>query len=429
MKLNIYSIFLAGASLMALAGCEKESTFRFNPQEGQLNSGNLSVNYANSGTRANNVDTGDFTVNFVNNATGEITKKYTYSKMPEIVSLPVGEYRAEAVYGEDLVAEWDNPFYKGASSFSIEAGKLTDDVDPIECTLRNIKVEVEVVDETGLDIVGEDVQVVVKAGKEGQLKYDSDHIDSTGFFRYDDGSNTIVAELSGTIDDYTIQEGEGITRIYDNAAAGKAYRIRFHINRPDNVHDGDIQLGDGIKVDATIQIKDENHIIDPNEPEDNTIEDNMRPVEDTGKDPGKDPGNDDPKPTGKAPEIVPMEGMTVNECFTLSTDSEVKFSVTSETGITAFDIVIESTTLTPEELSGVGLTNKLNLVNPGEYEEALNGLGFPTGDKVKDQNFCEFDISTFVPLIFVLGPGDHKFHMTISNASGTTTGMIWLKNE
>ena len=91
--------------------------------------------------------------------------------------------------------------------------------------------------------------------------------------------------------------------------------------------------------------------------------------------------------------------------------------------------MIESTTLTPEELSGVGLTDKLDLVNPGEYEEALNGLGFPTGAKVKDQNYCEFDISTFVPLIFVLGPGEHKFHMTISNASGTTEGTIWLKNE
>ena len=428
MKFNIYSILLASASLLTLAGCDKETNFLPNTKEGQLKCGNLSVKYVNDGTRANNVDTGDFTVNFVNTATEEVVKSYTYSSMPEVVSLPVGDYRAEAIYGDNPVAEWDNPFYKGSSNFSIEAGKLTDNVDPIECTLRNIKVQVEILDETGMNIIGNDVQVVVKAGKEGELTYDSDHINRTGFFRYDEGSTTIIAELYGTLDDFKINKGEGITRIYEDAAEGMAYRIRFHVNRPDNVNDGDIQLGDGIKVDATIQIKDENHIINPGEPADEIQEDNMRPVEGTGKDPNKDP-NDDPTPKGKAPEIVPMEGMTVNECFTLSTDSEVKFSVTSETGITAFDIVIESTTLTPEELSGVGLTDKLDLVNPGEYEEALNGLGFPTGAKVKDQKYCEFDISTFVPLIFVLGPGEHKFHMTISNAAGTTEGTIWLKNE
>ena len=210
MKKNIYPIFLAGAAMMALAGCESETTFFSNPEEGQLNCKALSVDYINSGTRAINVDVNEFTVNFINEENGDTVRSYQYSSMPEIVSLPAGKYHAEAVYGDnEIAALFDNPVYEGASSFVIEKGKITDDVDPIECSLQNMKINVDVVDQTGMDIVDSDVKVVVKAGKEGELKYDSSNMASTGFFKVEEGSNTIVAELSGTLDGvYT----EGITR-------------------------------------------------------------------------------------------------------------------------------------------------------------------------------------------------------------------------
>ncbi|MDE5840035.1 MAG: hypothetical protein K2H49_03860, partial [Muribaculaceae bacterium] len=273
----------------------------------------------------------------------------------------------------------------------------------------------------------------------GQLTYDSEHIDSVGFFQFD-GSKTIVAELSGTLDGYKTEEGNGITRIYENAAAGKAYRIRFHINRPDNVHDGDIQLGDGIKVDATIHIKDENYIVDPDEPADEILVDDMRPVEGpvddpdkddpNKKDPNEDDPNKDPKPEKNAPTISPTsEGLHLGVCYDVAEGSSVAFTVTSETGITEFKINIDSTTLTKEELEDVGLSADLDLINPGEFEEPLTNLGFPTGDAVKGKTECKFDISGFVPMLMMLGPGEHKFNITVSDANGTSTGKIWLKNE
>ena len=422
MKQKIYSLFIASAATAVLVGCDSESTFFSNSEEGQLNCKALSVDYINSGTRATNVDTGDFTVNFVNTKTEETVNTYTYSKLPEIVSLPAGEYRAEAVYGNSkIAADWDNPFYEGSSSFTIEKGKITDDVEPIECYLQNIRVEVDLVDETGMDIIDSDVKVLVKAGSEGELEYDSEHIDSIGFFRYDDGSNTIIAELSGTLDGFYT---EGITRVYNDASAGKAYRIRFHINRPDNVNDGDIQLGDGIKIDATIEIKDENYIVDPKEPEAPVYTEDMRPKEEEPENPG-----DNTTPSRDAPKIISeTEGIVMDQPFVVSEDSQVKFCVTSETGITGFIIDINSDNLSPL-LPGVGLDTHLDLVNPGSLKEGLEGLGFPTGDKVKGQKEVHFDISKFIPLLGTYGAGDHKFVMTITDANGTTNTTLWLQTK
>lgn len=446
MKHKIYSSILAAAALSVLPGCDKENSFLVNTSEGKLNCEALSVDYINRGTRAEQVDPNDFQVNFVNTATNEVVRSYLYADMPEIVALPVGDYKAVAVYGDnDIDAEWENPFYSGASPFSIEAGKITDDVEPIECYLNNIKVQVEIIDQTGLDIVGDDVRVIVRAGKTGELTFDADHIrqHDAGYFKYEENSTTIVADFSGTIDGlYT----DGIIRVFDDAAPGNSYKLNFAINRPDNVNPGDIQIGDGFTIDATITIKDENKIIDPNEPDDNIIVDDMRPVDGsgTGEDPGKDPNdpNQGEEPTAGGPVIKSeVEAMVLGQPYDIvdAESTPVIFSVTSETGITEFKIEIDSTTLTPDELEGVGLTNNLDLINPvkvnpetGEieldYEAKLNNLGFPTRDDVKGKTLLTFDISQFVPLLNMLGSGDHQFKLTVSDESGTSKATVYLRN-
>ncbi|MDE7345202.1 MAG: hypothetical protein K2N48_00485, partial [Muribaculaceae bacterium] len=152
-------------------------------------------------------------------------------------------------------------------------------------------------------------------------------------------------------------------------------------------------------------------------------------------DPGKDPNDDDPNDDNpgtemKGPKVIPTApGLKLGEAYTLidSETTPVSFKVTSETGITEFKIVIESNSLTPEELQGVGLSANLDLINPGDLEGALNGLGFKTGNDVAGQKECSFDISQFVPMLQVLGAGDHKFIITVSDADGTTEATLWLK--
>ncbi len=431
MKYNYLSYIVAAATTMALAGCDKETTFNMNPGEGQLNCRTLTVDYINN-TRANSseVELGNFTVDFVNTATNEVARSFLYADMPEIVSLPQGKYRAEASYGDNPIAEWEAPYYLGNTEFEINVGEITDNVDPVECVLSNIRVRVNISD-LNLGLLGDDAQVVVHAGKEGQLTYNLSTTNKAGYFRYVENSHTLTAEFSGTVDGKYIN---ATPLIFDNVESGKAYDINFNINRPDNMEPGEIVIGgepgNEIAINATIAIMDQTKEIDPNEPEDNILVDDLRP-----KEPNKDPNDDDPdkkdpNKEDKGPKVVPTApGLKLGEAYTL-VDSEttpVSFKVTSETGITEFKIVIDSNSLTDDELKSVGLSAYLDLVNPGDLEGALNGLGFKTGNDVAGQTECSFDISQFVPMLQILPAGDHKFIITVSDADGSTEATLWLK--
>lgn len=435
MRKNIYIIVLAAASL-ALTGCDKEAAFNMNPGEGQLNCRTLTVDYINNNpkVRASEVELGDFTVNFVNTASNDTARSFKYAEMPEIVSLPQGSYRAKVSYGNNPIAEWEAPYYLGDSDFQINAGEITDDVDPVECVLSNIRVRVNISD-LNLGLLGDDAQVVVHAGKEGQLTYNLSTTNKAGYFRFVENSHTLTAEFSGTVDGKYIN---ATPLIFENVEAGKAYDINFTINRPDNMEPGEIEVGgepgSEITVNATIAIMDQTKKIDPNEPEDNVPIDDMRPADGSdkpGKDPnGDDPSGDEPGTEVKGPKVIPTApGLKLGEAYTLidSETTPVSFKVTSETGIEEFKIVIDSNSLTPEELQVVGLSANLDLINPGELEGALNGLGFKTGNEVSGQKECSFDISQFVPMLQVLGAGDHKFIITVSDSDGTTEATLWLK--
>ena len=341
MRYKIYSILLAATSL-ALAGCENEATFNMNPGEGQLNCRTLTVDYINNNpsVRSSEVELGEFTVDFVNTATNDTARSFLYSEMPEIVSLPQGSYRAQASFGENPIAEWDAPYYLGDTDFEIKAGQITDDVDPVECVLSNIRVRVNIND-LNLGLLGDDAQVVVHAGKEGELTYDLSTTNKAGYFRFVENSHTLTAEFSGTVDGKYVKSDP---LIFDNVEAGKAYDINFTVNRPDNMEPGEIIIGgepgSEITVNATIAIQDQTKEIDPNEPEDNILVDDMRPVNGTDE-PGKDPEDNDPNDDqqnndAKGPKVISTApGLVLGEAYTLidSATTPVSFKVTSESGI------------------------------------------------------------------------------------------------
>lgn len=456
-----YSIIAAAAAIVGLSGCEKESFFAVNDGEGQLDCRALNVDYINSGrqTRADNIDIADFDVYFIKTETGDTIRKYKYGEMPEMVTLPKGDYRVDAVYGDNPIAKWDSPYYLGSSTFSITPGKITEDIEPVECELSNIRIRVNI-DDLGLGIVGDDAKVVVKVGDDGELEYTKEDKAKSGYFRYVANSQSITATFSGTVDGVYV---EGITRAYDDASGGNSYLINFAISKPDAVEPGGIQIGDdsndGIFVDATIAVKDENIVIDPEESNNQDQEFvDMRPVEgdqpntpgndnpnqggttepDNTENPGGDnPSQEDPAPAAKGPQIImTTDDLVLNKCGNAYAPDEeaglegtkVSFKVVSETGITDFLINIDSTTLTPDELEGVGLGADIDLINPGDFEDSLVGLGFAVGNSVKNQLEVEFDISGFVGLLNALGEGEHKFNLTVTDSTGTTKGIVWFRN-
>lgn len=420
---------LAAAALTTLSACEKENTFVLGQDEGRLDCRSLKVDYANreNTVSSRSVDLGDFEVNFINTATGETARSFKYSEMPEVVALPVGNYHAEASYGDNPVAEWDAPFYLGNSTFKIEANKITDNVDPISCRLSNIKVTIDFNDE-GSGKIGDDAIVVVSAGQEGSLTFTKtgENAGRTGYFRYIEGSTTLTATFSGTVDGKYV---EGETKAYDNATSGNHYKINFSVHSADNTEPGGIS--GTINVDGNVTVIDQNETVDPNDTDREYKTDDMRPVEDENQGSGDEPGPDDPiDPTPGEDDNLPKavgNEFNMNEVYVVDASSPCSFTVTSShpDGFTGFDVEIVSNTLTPEELSTVGLTDKFNLINPGEYAEILTNLGFPVN--LGGLKSADFNMSGFMMLLQALGSGDHKFVLTVTDGHGTSVNTVWLR--
>lgn len=99
----------------------------------------------------------------------------------------------------------------------------------------------------------------------------------------------------------------------------------------------------------------------------------------------------------------------------------VVINIDAPKGVKSFVVKIESDILTKEALEAVKFTDEFDLVNPGEFKDALEGFNFPTGDAVKDKTQFTMDITEFVPMIFIASNGkDGKadFKLTITDNEG-----------
>lgn len=410
-------ILISIAFISILAACSKENPFEERGY-GKVNTSGLSVELANEDlTRSSDkVDLADFTVEFFlnNNPSPEAT--YRYGDMPEIISLPVGAYTARAFYGTNPSADWDSPYYTGTtlSSFDVRADQVTVVSDPIVCKFANIKVTIDFTSELRAEM-SPDSKVTVKVGEQGSsLDFTLADVGRAGYFAYVENSHSLAATFSGVVEGFATTE----TKVYDNVQPGNHYHITFNLHTPDE-EPGDIR--GSILVDASVTIQDVNLPIDD---EDNILVDDLRPREEGGDEPGPGPQNNPPTVTAEAPLDFDKEN-PVNASSTV----RIKVKSSSEQGITGFTVDIISDILTAEELEGVGLTSHLDMVNPGEYLNALQGLGFLDENETslggkKDINF---DISRFMTPLSVFGPNIHKFRFQVTDAYGTTEKTLILR--
>ena len=113
--------------------------------------------------------------------------------------------------------------------------------------------------------------------------------------------------------------------------------------------------------------------------------------------------------------------------YVIDNNLEVKIDVSTESSFTGFNVEIISDLLTPEELEGIGLSDKFDLLNPGNFASVLAEFGFPTGDAISSSKKVEFAISkTLLGLIPALGEGDCHFKLIVSDSFGTTEKTIML---
>lgn len=416
-KLYIYS--LAALALLS-AGCSKEDPFGNDEAgSGQFLKSALAVDLKNdemvkqnAPTRAD-VNLDDFNVIFTKDGQTAPVAKYKYSEMPEVVTLPAGDYICTATLGEDRNAEWESPYFLGKSeAFEVRSYEITSYIDPIECRLENIKVSI-VFDSDLLAHMSPDSYVEVKVGDNEGLKYGTDEAaaEKAGFFKHT-AENSLVATFYGKIDGVSAVE----TKSMQDVSKGNHYRITFRRHN----HDAD-PTGDGnasLMVDATVTVTD----VERNVPqaEDTLLDDSERPGEDNG-DPDQPQPAAAPTITGLAPVNLDVvnDGATLTSCVLLIHSS-------APGGITEFTCDIESPTLTPDELASIGLASHLDLVNtPDDMSEVLSNLGFPV--RVGGHSDAEFKITGFLGMLQALGAGEHHFVLKVSDANGTTEKVLKIK--
>lgn len=431
MKKYIYlmlSVVLAGV----FGACSKDDPFdvgNTSNKEGYFMKSALDVTLGtegprslkNSNVRAVAPSVNDFKVEFINPATDEAVVTYErYAAMPEIVTLPVGEYYVRASYGDNPAAAFDAPYYAGQSGqFAIWEDKFTDDVEEIVCKIANVRVSV-VFEESLRKAMSKDSKVTVKVGDVGSLDFTVADVDAgrSGYFAYVKGSNSLAATFSGVVDGGNVVE----TKDYSNVEPGNHYSIIFRLHDASQGAPGNIQGDDIIIVDATVTTEDMSRDVDDQE---NVVEDDMRPAE--GEPTPDDPGTDEPgDPDAAKPTITADAPYVMNQDQEIQ-EAEVVMHVHSaaEGGIQSFKVEIDSQALDENELSGVGLNRFLDLIEPGEYEEGLKDLGFPVKDEVKGRSDVTLSISAdFMTLLKLLGTSYHHFILSVTDANGQTVSTL-----
>lgn len=439
MKLKYQTVLLTAA--LALASCDSDAPYPGSEgQTGKIllpgvevsNAAKVVNSGADAGSRATyNVD--PFIVDFYRDGETDPFRSKTYGEINGAEELPVGTYTL-AIRSHDVKnAEWDAPYFIGRSAkFTIEDGQITE-IDPVVCKFSSVKVSIVFGDKLKAQL-GSDVQVEVKANTDGKLVYTPTET-RDGYFAAVEGSTTLVATFSGTVNG----NKESIVRTYADIAPGQHRVITYEIGGQLPVppeQTGSFDFG-GITIDETIVEEDLTGNVDPGKEE---------PLPDE-EEPGKLPDIDDPNNPGKDPETPdqptpPSDPITFtgnlengqsyySDGFNANKPANVIINV--EKGCADIEVFIDSSFLTKDELQGVHLDDKFKLVNEPRAEilEGVAGLGLPCLDggvnedgvaypAVRNQKSINFDISSFMELLAIGGTSTSKFTLTVTDNEGNT---------
>lgn len=265
------------AALAAMTSCDSptypggEGTDKKPEGEGSVSFANMSISVKNSeiiiNSRAGSEDVSKYTVSIkrvdgTSAASAEGNQSFIYGNMPELIALPVGDYVVEAYNAEEQVAAFDAPYFQGESNqFTVKANDIVT-VDPIVCTLKNVKVSIDYTDELRAHM--SDVTVTVTVAESETLDFAGDETRS-GYFKYVEGNTTIAATFNGKVDGFEVSD----YRVLTNAVApGYHHTITFSLKDTPTPPDEYGSVGNtGISLDATVARVDVNGDIDPGDEE------------------------------------------------------------------------------------------------------------------------------------------------------------------
>lgn len=377
------------------------------------------------------VDLKDFKVNVTDLSGDGGVRSYTYSTMPEVLTLPVGNYRLDIESHEVQKAEWERPYYKGSKEFKVEAGKITN-IGVVECSFASIRVSVIFSDELR-KIMGDDVKVTILVNDEGTLDFTPDETRSA-YFAYVNNSTTLAAHFEGTVDGNPAFDH----LVFTDLEPGQHRKIIYQTKKGPGIPDqeGNIKPG-GINVDSDVIVEDiDGNIV--------VGEENIEGKRPWGEEDPVGPGPEEPGPGPEEPgddkaatftpttdnlKLAPAENDVAN--FPAGTEAIVNIDcpkgfahlvVKIETSNAGFESAVSDMLPLSFDLADLDADLAASLGKP-------DGLGFPVNGEVVGATSAVFDITQFVPLLASF-QGTHKFIITVTDSEGKaeTTGLIFVKN-
>lgn len=350
---------------------------------------------------------------------GSKVASWTYATMPPAPTFAVGTYTVRVKSHNPQPVEWEKPYYAGEQQFQIKANEVTD-VDPIVCTLANVRVSISVT-EALKNASADDVKITISGEPGVDLEYSLDETRS-GYFAYTEGLSTMKVHFEGTVSGAR----EDFTHVLKDIQPGQHRLVKFALRinpNPPADETGNIEIpeGEGVMVDCGVTTYEV----------DGTVSSKEDVIDDSGR-PGQEEGGDDPKPDDPDDKAITFSSSTLdlegaNMAEEFGEEEGLKPAVVdihSENGVKSLKVKIISDFLTEDMLSGIGLTSQFDLADPGEYAEGLAGLGFPSADEVNGAHDLQFNITKFIPLIFE--EGDHKFEITVTDSKGLVKTMVLL---
>lgn len=420
-------------ALLLLSGCKDESypEIIFEEGEGGFSMTELNIEVNTNIpviSRGDDVDISEYQVKIINPTTGKpVSDKmvWKFRNMPEVITLPVGKYRVEVESFDwsNLYAEFDKPHYTGKYDFEVKAGQITK-ADKVPCNLNNVKVTVQYTDALK-NILDEDAKTTVVAsntlGDDGfniQLEFGRDET-RAGYFRYVEGSSTLVSTLSYK---YNNVENE-IYHTMTGVAPGQHRIIVYDYVTSDpngTVSRGDIKIDVkvySVDIDGTISVK-EGVLDDSDRPGHEDVSGTVEPENPTQP---QDGVIDIVNPQRPYFDLDKINEVKEEE----TTGREYKLTINSSKGFSGLNVVIKSNDLTPELLEEIGLSNEFDLAtgltkDGLDISQALSGtFKFPVKQEVtgSDVKKVDFNITEFVPLLCIY-PGDHSFVLTVTDKDG-----------
>ena len=416
---KIYNIMmLALLSLVTLASCSKDDPFPATPEEsaqGQVSLKKMLVDITNEEVvMRSSIDVAEFIVSIEGESGVVITE--AYKDMPEVVTLPVGNYKVCVKSHEVKDAAWDEPYFYGEQSFKVEKNKVTE-VNTVVCRLANVRVTIVIHDLLARKSA-DDVNVNVLLGENTSLDFSKTETRS-GYFKYVEGSSTMVATFTGTVQN----NYEENFRTYVDVAPGNHYIITYRLQGPNgDVPDNEGYINHGVNVSASVTSVNMTVNV---ETEDDILEDDERP-EEGGEGPIDPPADQD------LPTVVAVAPITFDAPNVVDANSEVTINVQShhEDGINEFKVTINSEMISGLLEAQLG-TSELDFINPASETVAnfIKELNLVEGDVKGCTDNIEIKITGFMGMLSILGPSSHDFVITVGDANGRTVKTLTLVIE